>query len=172
MGTKNKFDLICSEIENIFVLKNKDYGMSWLVFRPITFADQMLMKILRIIKYQNGGILQVDDNIRNDWIAIANYSIFAIIRKEEENIKSAKIEAVYKEKVLDIKTLFQQKNSDYNESWKKMEIETITDLIYAKIMRIKHIIKHDEKLVISEDIASNYRDIYMYVVLTLIKLDL
>ena len=51
-----------------------------------------------------------------------------------------------------------------------MRISSYTDFILTKLNRVKEIEDHDGKVIASEGIASNYRDMVNYALFGLIKL--
>jgi hypothetical protein len=57
---------------------------------------------------------------------------------------------------------------DYGEAWRVMSQESFVDIILAKILRIKQIVKNEGKTLVSEGIASNYYDILNYAAFALI----
>jgi hypothetical protein len=65
------------------------------------------------------------------------------------------------------------KNHDYGESWRFMRPTSITDLIWAKVNRIRtleELIMRGEKGRVDESITDNYMDILNYCVFALIKI--
>ena len=62
----------------------------------------------------------------------------------------------------------EDKNHDYGEAWREMSQQSFTDLILAKLLRIKQILKNEGKTLISEGIDANYFDIINYAVFALI----
>ena len=66
------------------------------------------------------------------------------------------------------KGLMLDKNHDYGEAWREMGQESFVDLILAKLLRIKSILKNDGQTIISEGIDANFYDILNYAVFALI----
>ena len=62
------------------------------------------------------------------------------------------------------------KNHDYGEAWRDMRISSLTDLILAKVLRIKKIEDNDGLTQISEGAEGNYFDMLNYSVFALIHL--
>jgi hypothetical protein len=60
------------------------------------------------------------------------------------------------------------KNHDYGEAWRDMSQESFTDLILAKVLRIKQIVRNEGKTLASEGIDANFYDILNYAVFALI----
>ena len=65
----------------------------------------------------------------------------------------------------------QDKNHDYGEAWREMSQESLVDLILAKILRIKQILKNDGHTISSEGIDANFFDIINYAIFALILID-
>jgi hypothetical protein len=65
----------------------------------------------------------------------------------------------------------QNKNHDYGEAWRDMSMESFVDLILAKILRIKQIIRNEGKTLMSEGIDANFYDILNYAAFALILSD-
>jgi hypothetical protein len=91
---------------------------------------------------------------------------------------SAKLEMTYDElaplyqAVIDENIgLLQNKNHDYGEAWRDMRINSMTDIILMKLLRVKQIEDNDGKTVASEGVRSNYQDIINYAVFCLILLN-
>jgi hypothetical protein len=63
-----------------------------------------------------------------------------------------------------------KKNTDYGEVWRDMRVSSMTDLILAKLLRIKQIEDNGGKTEVSEGSYSNYQDIMNYAIFCIIKL--
>ena len=66
--------------------------------------------------------------------------------------------------------LMLSKNHDYGEAWRDMRISSLTDLILAKVLRIKKIEDNDGLTKVSEGVEGNYFDMLNYSVFALIHL--
>jgi hypothetical protein len=66
--------------------------------------------------------------------------------------------------------LMKSKNHDYGEAWRDMRVSSLTDLILAKILRIKNIEDNKGVTVASEGAEGNYFDMLNYSVFALIHL--
>jgi hypothetical protein len=66
--------------------------------------------------------------------------------------------------------LMYNKNSDYDEAWRYMRVNSYTDIILTKLERIKQIEDNDGKTIVSEGVDANYMDIVNYSLFGLIKL--
>jgi hypothetical protein len=81
------------------------------------------------------------------------------------------VENLYNDQVTRAKRLMEDKNHDYGEAWRQMSQESFADLILAKLLRIKQILKNDGKTIASEGIDANFFDIMNYSVFALILID-
>jgi hypothetical protein len=90
---------------------------------------------------------------------------------ETEELAVEQVASFYNEKVAIAKSLMEDKNHDYGEAWRQMSQESFTDLILAKLLRIKQILKNDGQTIISEGIDANYFDIINYAAFALILIE-
>ncbi len=173
MDTNEQYDKAVRSCEDIFLKKTKDYGTSWRVYRTISVADQIYIKAKRIRTVQEKGEQKIDDDIRSEFKGILNYAVIGLIQLDlsqdaPEELAVEKVEELYNAKVNIAKKLMQDKNHDYGEAWREMSQESFVDLILAKLLRIKSILKNDGKTIISEGIDANFYDILNYAVFALI----
>jgi hypothetical protein len=64
--------------------KNHDYGEAWREMSQQSFADLILMKLLRIKQIlSNDGKTLISEGIDANYVDIINYSVFALILIEE-----------------------------------------------------------------------------------------
>ena len=76
-------------IEALMHQKNHDYGEAWRDMSQESFADLILVKLLRIRQIlANEGKTSVSEGIDANFIDIVNYGIFALIRISEEQNRS------------------------------------------------------------------------------------
>lgn len=69
--------------------KNHDYDEAWREMRISSLTDLILQKILRIKQIEdNKGKTIISEGIDANYLDMVNYSIFALIKMEEENEKS------------------------------------------------------------------------------------
>src|SRR5690606_9358096 len=106
-------------------------------------------------RIQEQGAQKVEDSIENEFRAIVNYGIIALIQlnlKEYTHIELRIEEAgkLYDDEVTAVKKLMLDKNHDYGEAWRDMSQESFVDMILTKLLRIKQIITNDGKTIISE----------------------
>ena len=81
---------VCREI---FSKKTKDYGTAWRILRPSSLTDQIFIKAQRIRTIQVTGENKVGESVEDEFVAIVNYCIMAIIQVRESDLKELDIEA-------------------------------------------------------------------------------
>jgi len=173
MNTNGQYDKAVLSCKEIFIKKSKDYGTSWRVYRTISVVDQIYIKAKRIRTIQEKGEQKIGDDILSEFKGILNYAVIGLIQLDlrseaVEELPIAQVEKLYNEKVAIAKDLMQDKNHDYGEAWREMSQESFTDLILAKLLRIKTILSNDGKTIMSEGIDANFLDILNYAVFALI----
>lgn len=171
--TSEQFDSVISVCKELFIKKMIDYGSAWRILRLPSLTDQIYIKANRIRTIQEKGNQKISEGIDEEFLAIVNYSIMALIQLEKgiaENPDLNLEEAVqlYDEKVSQAKNLMMRKNHDYGEAWRDLRISSITDLILQKLLRIKQIENNEGKTLVSEGLDANYFDILNYSVFALI----
>ena len=171
--TDLQYDNAVNNCREIFLKKTKDYGTSWRVYRTISIADQIYIKAKRIRNIQEKGTQKIDDDVMSEFKGILNYAVIGLIQldihdDEIEDLPLQEALQFYDEKIAEAKKLMGNKNHDYGEAWRDMSQESFVDLILAKILRIKQIVKNEGKTLVSEGIASNYYDILNYAAFALI----
>ena len=82
-----------------------------------------------------------------------------------------RIQGLYRQQITETQDLLLKKNHDYGEAWRDMRINSMTDLILMKILRLKQIEDKAGKMLVSEGAEANYRDILNYAVFCLIKMN-
>lgn len=174
LQTSLQFDQVLAECRELFRKKMHDYGAAWRVLRPSSITDQIFIKINRIRTIQMNDKKMVDESEEDEFIAIVNYSIIALIQLEigmSENLDSnpAEILELYDKYATEARQLMEKKNHDYGEAWRDMRISSITDLIYQKVLRTKQIEDNGGKTLVSEGCEGNYFDMLNYAVFCLIK---
>ncbi len=173
MNTKEQYGAVIMTCEEIFLKKTIDYGTSWRVYRTISVVDQIYIKAKRIRTIQEKGVQRIGDDIVSEFKGMLNYAIIGLIQLDKQTDETElmpvdEVAALYEEKVAIAKKLMEDKNHDYGEAWRDMSQESFTDLILAKLLRIKQIIKNDGETIMSEGIDANYFDIMNYAVFALI----
>lgn len=173
MNTDQQYDKAIQSCRDIFLKKTKDYGTSWRVYRTISVVDQIYIKTKRIRTIQVKGEQRIGDDIIGEFKGILNYSIIGLIQldlktDDTEELPVEQAESLYNEKVHIAKKLMEDKNHDYGEAWRQLSQESFTDLILAKILRIKQILINEGQSAMSEGIDANYIDIINYAAFALI----
>ena len=176
MTTNEQYDKAVKHCRDTFIKKTKDYGTSWRVYRSISIADQIYIKAKRIRTIQEKKIQKIEDGIQSEFEGILNYAVIGLIQldigtDEPEQLPVNEVENRYDAKIAAAKNLMQDKNHDYGEAWREMSQESFTDLILAKILRIKQIISNEGATLVSEGIDANFFDILNYSVFALILID-
>ena len=175
-NTSKQFDGIIAICKEIFMKKMVDYGTAWRILRPSSLTDQIYIKANRIRSIQELGSQKVEEDIRDEFIGIINYSVMALIQlelgtSENTSMPTPEVEKLYIGYLNESKSLMEKKNHDYGEAWRNMRIPSITDIILMKILRVKQIEDNHGKTIISEGIDANYFDMINYAVFALILLD-
>lgn len=172
--TSVQFEKIISQCRELFSKKLQDYGPAWRVLRPSSITDQIYIKVNRIRTLQMTGKKMVDESEEDEFVAIINYSIIALIQLEKGfsndfNENKEEILNLYDHYATEARELMERKNHDYGEAWRDMRISSITDLIYQKVLRTKQIEDNEGVTVVSEGLDANYFDMLNYSVFCLIK---
>ena len=174
--TEEQYTNIIENCRSIFEKKTKDYGTAWRILRPSSLTDQIFIKAQRIRTIQETGENKVGENINDEFIAIVNYCIMALVQLSNDNELTLELSdenalALYDEYADKAKELMLKKNHDYGEAWRDMRVNSLTDLILMKILRVKQIEDNKGKTIISEGIDANYYDMLNYAVFALIHLN-
>jgi hypothetical protein len=154
----------------------KDYGSAWRILRLPSLTDQIYIKAQRIRSLQENDVRKVDEGEAGEFIGIINYSIMALIQLElgvveQPDLDVEKAILLYDTKVKETKELMENKNHDYGEAWREMRVNSLTDLILQKLLRVKQIEDNKGKTLVSEGIDANYQDMINYAVFALILME-
>ena len=173
MTTLEQYDAEIRACRSLFLKKASDYGTSWRVYRMISVADQIYIKARRIRNIQELKVQKVGDDIRSEFVGIYNYCIIGLIQllRDDEQVEDLAIDELEKHYLRfsgDARNLMEEKNHDYGEAWRDMSEESFTDLILARILRIKQIIRNEGLTQVSEGIEANLMDMMNYAVFALI----
>lgn len=173
--TLAQYDQIIVRCRQLVLAKQADYGSSWRILRPSSLTDQLYIKAKRIRSIEESGNQKVVDSVADEYIGLVNYSLLTLIQiKLPPTPLELATEAVaeqYDAQVAITRALMQQKNHDYGEVWREMRLSSITDLILAKLLRIKQIEDNQGVTKASEGLDANYRDICNYAIFALIRLE-
>lgn len=81
------YDKYSKMTKELMMNKNHDYGEAWRDMRISSYTDLILMKINRIKQIEdNQGKTLISEGIDSHYSDIVNYSVFALIKLEEEGI--------------------------------------------------------------------------------------
>lgn len=173
--TREQYKAVRKDCRNVYAAKAKDYGTSWRALRPISIADQLYIKAWRIRSIQeSGGVQKVGESIEDGFMAIVNYGYIALMQlkmNSDEDWELSLEEALhhYDEQATVVEELMLRKNHDYGEAWRNMSQESFVDLILTKLLRIRQILEHKGKTLISEGVDGNICDIINYALFALIR---
>jgi len=79
------YDVIAADALDLMENKNHDYGEAWRSMRVSSITDLILMKLLRVKQIEdNQGKTLVSEGLEANYLDMINYSVFALIRLEEE----------------------------------------------------------------------------------------
>jgi hypothetical protein len=172
-NTAQEYDNVIAICRSLFINKMTDYGSAWRILRLPSLTDQIFIKAQRIRGLQENEIRKVNEDETGEFIGIINYSIMALIQLElgvatQPDLNVEKATALYDAKVKLTKELMENKNHDYGEVWREMRVNSLTDLILQKLLRVKQIEDNKGKTIVSEGIDANYEDMINYSVFALI----
>lgn len=175
--TSQEYSGIIAFCRQIFEKKTKDYGTAWRILRPSSLTDQIFIKAQRIRTIQETGTNKVGEKIEDEFVAIVNYCIMALIQLHEGDQLEMELTdtdalRLFDQYAMCAQELMLKKNHDYGEAWRDMRVSSLTDLILMKILRVKQIEDNKGKTLISEGIDANYYDMLNYAVFSLIHLEL
>jgi hypothetical protein len=176
MDTGQQYENAVQQCREIFRQKLNDYGASWRIMRPPSITDQLFIKACRIRSLETNRVSLVDEGIKPEYAAIVNYGIIGLIQLASApsmtagDMTAPQALECYDRYAKQTRELMCAKNHDYGEAWRNMRISSYTDLILAKIRRIKQIEDHDGQTTLSEGIDANYMDIVNYALFGLIRL--
>jgi Nucleotide modification associated domain 1 len=175
-NTSQEYDAIIAICRDLYRKKMSDYGSAWRILRLPSLTDQIFIKAQRIRSLQENEVRKVDEGEAPEFIGIINYSIMALIQldkgiAEQPDLDTVEAVRLFDEKVQITKDLMENKNHDYGEAWRDMRINSLTDLILQKILRVKQIEDNKGKTLVSEGIDANYQDMINYAVFALILMD-
>jgi hypothetical protein len=173
--TASEYKQVIATCKTLFEKKTRDYGTAWRILRLPSITDQIFIKAQRIRSIQEKGKQKIDDPITDEFIAIINYCIMALIQIElsasqETEMTFDQLEPLYDQMVNETFSLQQDKNHDYGEAWRDMRVSSITDIILMKLLRVKQIEDNQGKTLVSEGVKANYQDMINYAVFAMILL--
>ncbi len=175
-NTSIEYDQVIQACKDLFIKKTKDYGTAWRILRLPSITDQIFIKAQRIRTLEEKKVSKVDEGIIPEYVGIINYCIIAMIQldlhsTEELELEASRVSSLFDQKVTETKNLMMDKNHDYGEAWREMRLESLTDLILMKLMRVKQIEDNKGSTLVSEGVIANYQDMMNYSIFALIKLN-
>lgn len=175
MDTKEEIEKEALECRTLFEKKTRDYGTSWRILRMPSLTDQIFIKANRIRSIQESGENRVGDDIRDEFVAMVNYAVMALIQKvltdnSELDLPLDTAMQLYDKNLRDTLDLMLNKNHDYGEAWRQMRISSMVDLILMKLRRIKQIEDNNGNTIVSEGVEGSYMDIINYSLFCLVRL--
>ena len=164
-----------AECRTLFEKKTRDYGTSWRILRLPSLTDQIFIKANRIRSIQESGENRVGDDVRDEFVAMVNYAVMALIQvesteREAENEPLEKVMELYDGQTKRVLDLMMAKNHDYGEAWRQMRVSSMVDLILMKLLRIKQIEDNEGRTLVSEGVEGGYMDIVNYSLFCLVRL--
>ena len=174
--TSNQYDRIVTQCRALFISKMSDYGSAWRILRLPSLTDQIFIKAQRLRSLQDKNVQKVADDAMGEFVGIINYSVMALIQLElgiaaQPDLNTKEATLLYDKKIRVTKSLMEDKNHDYGEAWRDMRINSLTDLILQKLLRIKQIEDNKGQTIVSEGVDANYQDMINYAVFALILSD-
>jgi len=173
--TAIEYKQVIATCKALFAKKTKDYGTAWRVLRLPSITDQIYIKAQRIRSIQEKGVQKIQDTAKDEFLGIINYCIMAMIQiqlmgSDKVDMSFEELEGWYDDSVNETFQLLQDKNHDYGEAWREMRVNSITDIILMKLLRVKQIEDNEGKTLVSEGVKANYQDMINYSVFASIKL--
>ena len=180
--TEELFDEITGESREIFEAKLEEYGPSLMVFRIPSLTDKLWIKAQRIRNLEElGDQRQVPEGRRGEYLALVNYSAVSLMKlwypddfpdelPDSIAAEPPELLSAYDDVLERTRRLLVRKNHDYGEAWREMALPSLTDIILDKILRVKSQLAAGTE-VSAEDLASEFVDILVYAVFSIIKLD-
>ena len=184
--TQTQYRAVLEHCWSIFSVKLADYGPAWRMFRLISVVDQIYIKARRIRRLEElGGRGRVEDSAADEYAGILNYAVISLWHLDSgdydlpEALRDVRFEAEWTD--LDVarrryfavgeraRELLARKNHDYGEAWREMAIESITDELLSRTVRLKGLLEADP--VDRDRVASQLYDVINYAAFALIRLD-
>jgi hypothetical protein len=175
MNTREEIEKEAAICRTLFEKKTRDYGTSWRIMRLPSLTDQIFIKANRIRSIQESGENRVGDDVREEFVAMVNYAVMALIQQELANdneleLPLEKALKMYDRHLNNTLELMLDKNHDYGEAWRQMRVSSMVDLILMKLRRIKQIEDNNGKTIVSEGVEGGYMDIINYALFCLVRL--
>lgn len=79
------YDKYMADTKRLMMSKNADYGEAWRDMRLHSYTDLILTKLMRVKQIEaNNGATIVSEGIAANYQDMINYSVFALIKRNEE----------------------------------------------------------------------------------------
>jgi len=174
--TSKQYDEVIEKCRSLYTKKLKDYGSAWRILRLPSLTDQIFIKAQRIRQLQQNSTRKVDEGEVSEFVGIINYAVMALIQlekgvAEQPDISNDEAIMLFDKHVNFTKKLMEDKNHDYGEAWRDMRVNSLTDLILQKLLRVKQIEDNEGMTIVSEGIDANYQDMINYAVFALILIN-
>ncbi len=176
-NTRKEMEREVAVCRELFEKKTRDYGTSWRILRLPSLTDQIFIKANRIRSIQESGENHVGDGLRDEFVAMVNYAVMALIQSSEFGSQDSELELpldmameLYDKHLGRTLELMLAKNHDYGEAWRQMRVSSMVDLILMKLLRIKQIEDNEGKTLVSEGVEGGYMDIINYSLFCLVRL--
>jgi len=83
------YDAYAFNVRELMAKKNHDYGEAWRNMRISSLTDLILMKLLRVKQIEdNLGKTLISEGVDANYMDMANYALFALIKLDELNSES------------------------------------------------------------------------------------
>ena len=80
------YDEFALQVLELMKRKNHDYDEAWRAVRISSYTDLILMKIYRTKEIEsNDGVTLVSEGVDANYMDMINYSVFALIKMDEQN---------------------------------------------------------------------------------------
>ena len=80
------YDEFALQVLELMKRKNHDYDEAWMAMRISSYTDLILMKIYRTKEIEsNDGVTLVSEGVDANYMDMINYSVFALIKMDEQN---------------------------------------------------------------------------------------
>ena len=80
------YDEFALQVLELMKRKNHDYDEAWRAMRISSYTDLILMKIYRTKEIEsNDGVTLVSEGVDANYMGMINYSVFALIKMDEQN---------------------------------------------------------------------------------------
>lgn len=175
-STLQSYDQTITHCRDLFLKKNADYGTSWRVLRISSILDQIFIKANRIKTLEENGFQnKINEGVVPEYIGIINYSVIALIQiqlgSSDKLFDEHQLSTLFDDWTAKTRQLMLDKNHDYGEAWRSMQVSTFTDMILMRILRMRQIMENDGKTKISEGLESNLQDMINYAIFALIRIE-